>query len=442
MSDLFVQGGRVVTNGAVRDADILIRDGRIESVTPSGTATAPEGVPDVDATGLLVFPGMVDPQVHFREPGLTHKEDLASGSLAAVAGGVTSFMEMPNTTPNTVDPDALTDKLDRASGRVHADHAFFLGATAENAERLEEWEQLPGCAGVKVFMGSSTGTLLIADDETLERVLRSGSRRVAVHSEDEDRLRKRYGALKPGTPVSEHPNIRDVETAVRATTRLLNLVEKTDRKIHLLHVSTAEEVAILRERDLGDLVTAEVTPNHLFLTAPDCYETHGALVQMNPPVRDVRHRDAIRQGLVDGVIACIGSDHAPHAREEKARPYPQSPSGIPGVQTILPLLMTAVRDGWLTIDDVLRVGSSAAARVYGIAGKGAITPGNDGDLVLFDEAVQEPLPLGWLRSKAGYSPYEGLDLAGWPRTTILAGSVIYDRHEVVGEASGRALRFV
>jgi dihydroorotase len=443
MSDLLVRGGRVVLEGRVEVADVLIRGGRIESVTPEGSGTDPaEGLPVIDATGLLVFPGMVDPQVHFREPGMTHKEDIASGSLAAIAGGVTSFMEMPNTRPNTVDPEALADKFDRAAGRACADHAFFLGATAANAEQLGEWEQQPGCAGVKVFMGSSTGTLLIADDATLERVLRSGTRRVAVHSEDEDRLKERYAALAPNTPVTAHPEVRDVETAVRATTRLLNLVEKTDRKIHLLHVSTAEEVAILRERDLGELVTAEVTPNHLFLTAPGCYETHGALAQMNPPVRDARHRDALRQGLVDGVIACIGSDHAPHTLAEKALPYPQSPSGIPGVQTILPLLMTGVRDGWLTLDDVRRVGSTAATQLYGIAGKGAITPGHDGDLVLFDESVTEPLPLAWLRSRAGYSPYVGIELAGWPRTTVLRGNVAYDRHELVGRPAGRPLRFV
>ena len=388
-----------------------------------------------------MLPGLIDPQVHFREPGLEHKEDLASGSLAAVAGGVTSFCEMPNTRPPTTDPSLLEDKLSRARGRCLVDHAFFLGATAENADQLGEWERLPGCAGVKVFMGSSTGTLLVADDPTLERVLRSGSRRVAVHSEDEERLKQRYAALSAGAPVSSHPDVRDVECAVKATTRLLDLVEKTRRPIHLLHVSTAEEIALLRERDLGELVTAEVTPNHLFLEAPDCYERFGSRVQMNPPVRDRRHRDALRQALKDGTLACIGSDHAPHSLEEKARPYPESPSGIPGVQTILGLLLTAVRDGWLDLPDVVRVACSGAADAYGIMGKGRLEIGGTGDLVIVDPDVTGPLDEAWLRSRAGYSPYAGIELVGWPVVTVLGGRVVYRDHAPVGEPSGVPLSF-
>jgi dihydroorotase len=437
--ELFVRGGDVLTGAGRLRADILISDGVIAEVGPG--LSAPTGCEVLDAAGKLVLPGLIDPQVHFREPGFPHKEDLASGSLAALAGGVTSFCEMPNTNPPTTSPEALQDKLDRARGRVASDHAFFLGATAENADQLGEWEQAPGCAGVKIFMGSSTGNLLVPDDATVERVLRSGSRRVAVHSEDEDRLRARYDALAPGTPVTEHPHVRDVQTAVIATTRLLNLAEKTGRKVHVLHLSTAEEVALLRERDLGELVTAEVTPNHLFLEAPDCYERFGARAQMNPPVRDRRHQEALRQGLVDGVIDCIGSDHAPHTLEEKAKPYPQSPSGIPGVQTILPLLLTGVRDGWLTLEDVVRVTCTAPADVYGMTGKGRIVPGHDGDLVLVDPDVTEPLPVAWLRSRAGYSPYEGWPLAGWPVVTVLRGRIAYQDHQLVGSPGGQPLRY-
>jgi len=272
-------------------------------------------------------------------------------------------------------------------------------------------------------------------------VLRSGSRRVAVHSEDDYRLQERYAALEPGTSVVRHPEVRDVETAVRSTRRLLDLVERTRRKVHLLHVSTAEEIELLRERDLGELVTCEVTPNHLFLTAPECYERFGTKAQMNPPVRDARHRDALRAALADGTIACIGSDHAPHTLAEKSEPYPRSPSGIPGVQTILPLLLTAVRDGWLALEDVARVACSAPARVYDIARKGTLEVGNDGDLALVDPDVREPLKLEWLRSRAGYSPYEGLETAGWPRTVVLRGQVAYSRHATVGAPRGRPLAF-
>jgi len=436
---LLVRGGRVVTPQGVREADVLVRDGCVEAVGPG--LGAPEGLAVVDASGCLVLPGLVDPQVHFREPGATHKEDLASGSDAAVAGGVTTFLEMPNTTPPTTSPDALRDKLRRAAGRSRADHAFFLGATQENANRLGDWERAPGCAGVKVFMGSSTGSLLVPDDDTLERVLRSGERRVAVHAEDEPRLRERYARLEKYTPVRSHPDVRDVEVALRATRRLLDLVEWTRRPVHVLHVSTAQEVALIRERDLGDLVTAEVTPNHLFLSAPECYERYGSLAQMNPPVRDRRHQEALREALADGTIACIGSDHAPHTLEEKSRPYPASPSGIPGVQTILPLLLTAVREGWLTLPDVVRVTAEGPARVYGIRGKGTLEPGADGDLVVVDPAVCEPLPPAWLRSRAGWSPHVGTLLAGWPRTTVLRGRAVWDRHEPVGEPAGRPVAF-
>ena len=435
---LLVRGGLVADTRGALVRDLWIENGTIRSLD-AGAAPAP-GTPVLDASNLLVLPGLIDPQVHFREPGMPHKEDLASGSLAAIAGGVTSFCEMPNTKPATTTPELLADKLARARGRAHADHAFFLGATAENADRLGAWEDLPGCAGVKVFMGSSTGDLLVPDDATLERVLRSGRCRVAVHAEDEPRLRERYAALGPDASVLRHHLVRDVECALRATTRLLDLVERTGRRVHLLHVSTAEEVELLRRRGLGDLVTAEVTPNHLFLTAPACYEEFGTRAQMNPPVREVRHRDALRAALRDGVLTCIGSDHAPHTLEEKARPYPQSPSGIPGVQTILGLLLTAVRDRWLSLQDLVRVTSAAPAKVYGLAGKGSLDPGHDGDLVLVDPRARGPLPLAWLHSRAGYSPYCGIELAGWPVVTVLRGQVVYRDHAPVGTPMGAPLQ--
>ncbi len=437
--DLLVSGGRVVSPRGESQADVLILAGRVDAV--GAGLQAPAGLARLDARGKLVFPGLIDPQVHFREPGLEHKEDLASGSLAAVAGGVTSFLEMPNTRPATTTPEFLADKLARAAGRSQADHAFFLGATAHNAEKLGEWEHLPGCAGVKVFMGSSTGDLLVSDDATLERVLRSGERRVAVHSEDEARLCERYAALPSGASVERHHEVRDVECALRATRRLLDLCERTRRAVHVLHLSTAEEIALLRERDLGDLVTCEVTPSHLFLEAPDCYRRFGARAQMNPPIREARHREALREALADGTIACIGSDHAPHTLEEKSRPYPQSPSGIPGVQTILPLLLIAVRESWLTLADVARVACSGPARVYGIRGKGTLAPGSDGDLVLVDPAVREPLRLEWLRSRCGYSPFEGLGTAGWPVVSVLRGRIVYRDHAPCGAALGRPLSF-
>ena len=438
--NLFVRGAKIVETSGVREEDLLILGG---VVSARGTGLeVPEDCEVVDATGKLVFPGLVDPQVHFREPGFPDKEDIATGSLAAIAGGVTAFCEMPNTMPPTTSPEALEDKLAQAKGRAPSDHAFFLGATSENADILGEWETAPGCAGVKIFMGSSTGTLLVPDDPTLERVLRSGERRVAVHSEDDPMLKEAYARLEEGTLVSSHPDVRSVECAVRSTNRLLDLVEKTGRKIHLLHVSTGDEVEILRERDLGELVTAEVTPNHLFMTSPGCYADHGSYAQMNPPVRDEVHRDIIRGGLLDGTINCIGSDHAPHTAEEKAKPYPHCPSGIPGVQTILGLLLTAVKDGWMTLEDVARVGSSAACEVFGIKGKGSLAIGSDGDLVVVDLDERGPLKEEWLRSRAGWSPFVGRELNGWPVLTALAGRVAYKDHALVGEPAGKPLRYL
>ena len=258
-----------------------------------------------------------------------------------------------------------------------------------------------------------------------------------MHSEDETRLSERYAAIRPGTPVSQHPEVRDVECAVRATRRLLDMCEKTRRPVHLLHVSTAEEIDMMRERDLGELLTAEVTPNHLFLTAPECYERWGSRVQMNPPVRTQRHRDALREALADGTLSCIGSDHAPHTLEEKARPYPECPSGIPGVQTILGLLLTAVRDGWLRLEDIPRITSGGPARVFGIENKGSLAPGADGDVAIVDPDETGPLPEDWLRSRAGYSPYVGTQLAGWPIVSVLRGRIAYRDHAPTIEPSGR-----
>lgn len=441
---IYVHGGDLVGPGGAKRGNVLIQDGRVTRVDPAdGPAAdaAPEGVERLDASGMLVFPGLTDPQVHFREPGMPEKEDLASGSLAAIAGGVTGFMEMPNTNPNTDSPDRLADKFVRASGRTHSDHAFFIGGTRENAERLGEWEALPGCAGIKVFMGSSTGTLLVPDDPTLETILRSGSRRVTFHSEDDDLLKASYAKVKDGTHVREHHRIRSVECALSATRRLLDLAEKTGRRIHILHVSSADEIHLVRERDLGDLVTVELTPNHLFLAAPDCYEAHGTWAQMNPPVRDRAHQEVLREAAADGTAACIGSDHAPHTLEEKARPFPVSPSGIAGVQTTLPLLLTAVRDGWLRLEDIVRLCVQGPQRVYGVEDRGPIAAGVLGNLVLVDPAVRGPVGDRPFHSRAGHTPFAGVELAGWPVKTILRGEIAYSDGAPLGAVRGKAMSF-
>ena len=432
---LIVSGGTVVTAAGHDHADIAVRNGQIVEI---GDLSHAEAAQKIDAHGLHVLPGVIDSQVHFREPGNEHKEDLATGTAAAALGGVTAVFEMPNTKPSTTNSSALADKIDRATGRAWTDFAFFVGATAENADTLGALETDPGCCGVKIFMGSSTGDLLVPDDETLERVLRNGTRRVAVHAEDEDRLIARHGVAEGGD-VAQHQHWRDVETARLATERLIALVRETRRPAHVLHITTAEEIALLADRP--SWMSVECTPQHLSLAAPDCYDRLGAFAQMNPPIRDSRHRDALWQGIGDGVVDIIGSDHAPHTAEEKALPYPQSPSGMPGVQTLLPKMLDHVNAGRLSLDRLVELISTAPARLYGARRKGGIKPGNDADLTLVDLKARRTITGDWLASKCGWSPFEGDQVTGWPIATIIRGNLVMQDDELIGTPSGAAVEF-
>lgn len=434
--DLIIRNGAVFTPSGLAETDIGVRDGRIAAFgVPSGTDAAEV----VDAAGLHVLPGAIDTQVHFREPGNEHKEDLETGTRAAVLGGITAVFEMPNTNPTTTTAEAIADKLARADGRAWCDHAFFVGAAAENVEALADLEQLPGVCGVKIFMGSSTGTLLVADDETLARVLASGRRRVAVHAEDETRLNERADLREAGNPAS-HPVWRDVETALKATRRLMALARRTGRRVHVLHVTTAEEMALLAEH--RHIATVETTPQHLTLAAPECYERLGAFAQMNPPIRDARHRKALWQAVSDGVVDLIGSDHAPHTREEKAKAYPGSPSGMPGVQTLLPLLLDHMNAGRLTLERVVDLTSAGPQRVFGIAGKGRIACGYDADFSIVDLKARWTIEDDWIASRCGWTPFAGMEIAGRPVATIIRGRAVMRDGSLVGKPAGKPVRFV
>jgi dihydroorotase len=378
--------------------------------------------------------------VHFREPGLEHKEDLESGSRAAAMGGVTSFFEMPNTSPSTLSAEDLADKLARAEGRAWCDHAFFMGAARENLDDLPILERLPGCAGVKVFMGSSTGSLLVDTDEDLRAVLANGARRVAIHSEDEARLRDRFALVRGGADPGKHPLWRDVETALTATRRLLALARAVGRRVHVLHVTTAEELPLLA--DNKDIVTVEVTPQHLTLAAPECYERLGTLAQMNPPIREARHREALWRAVTEGLVDVIGSDHAPHTKEEKAGDYPATPSGMPGVQTLPVLLLDHLAAGRLTLARLVDLTSAGPQRIYGIAGKGRIALGYDADLTIVDLKARREITADWLQSKCGWSPFEGMRVTGWPMATILRGRIVMRDGELAETPSGEAVRFL
>jgi len=434
--DVLVRGGQCATPDGIVYADVGVRDGRIVALGDLLRGSAGEVI---EATGLHVFPGVIDSQVHFREPGGEHKEDLETGTRAAVLGGVTSVFEMPNTSPPTASAAALADKLARAAGRAWCNYAFYVGATAENADRLGDLERLPGCAGVKGFMGSSTGGLLVADDETLRAVMVSGTRRMAVHSEDESRLEERRGIAKEAGDVHAHPEWRDVETAVRATRRLLALSMQTGRRVHVLHVTTAEEIELLGQHK--DLATVEVTPQHLTLEAPDCYDQLGTLAQMNPPIREGRHRKALWGGVVSGIVDVIGSDHAPHTLAEKEAVYPDTPSGMPGVQTLLPILLDHVAAGRLTCERLVDITSAGPARVFGLVGKGRLSVGYDADLTLLDLMAKRSITNDWIASRCRWTPFAGITVTGWPTATIIGGRTVMRDDEILGSAGGSPLRF-
>ena len=433
--DLIVHGGEVVNHDGRGMADVGVRGGKIVAIGDLSQASAGERF---DATGLTVLPGVIDTQVHFREPGLEWKEDLESGSRGAVLGGVVAVFEMPNTEPATTDADAMADKLARARGRMHCDHAFYVGGTHENAAFLGELERLPGCCGVKVFMGASTGTLLVQDDEGVEQVLRHVNRRATFHSEDEYRLADRRGLARTGDWTS-HPEVRDVQAAVQSTERLLRIATRLGKRIHVLHVTTADEVEILARHK--DVATVEMTPQHLTLEGPEAYERLKGFAQMNPPIRDAHHRAGLWRGLASGVTDVIGSDHAPHTREEKARPYPASPSGMPGVQTLVPVMLTHVAQGRLTLERFVDLTSHGAIRVFGMAGKGRLARGYDADLTIVDLKARRTITHAAQANRSGWTPFDGFEAQGWPMATIIRGRIVMRDDEVVAEGTGEPVRF-
>jgi dihydroorotase len=432
--DLVFTGGEVFTPDGLVDADVGVRKGRIAEI---GKLAGAKAIDRIDCAGLTLLPGAIDTQVHFREPGNEHKEDLSTGTAAAALGGITAICEMPNTKPPTTTPEALADKLARAKGRAWVDHAFFVGATPENADHVGDLEKLPGCVGIKMFMGSSTGTLLVADDATVARVLASGSRRIAVHAEDEARLIERK-ALATGSPIN-HPVWRDAETARRATERLIRLARIANRRVHVLHTTTAEEMVLLKQAK--DIATVEVTPQHLTLVSPDCYERLGTFAQMNPPIRDAGHRAALWRAIDDGTVDVIGSDHAPHTREEKAQDYPNTPSGMPGVQTLLPLMMDHMAAGRLSLARLVDLTSAAPARIYGMLGKGAIAEGFDADLSIVDLKAKKRITNQWIASRCGWTPFDGMQVTGWPEMTVIRGKVVMRDGALLGDPTGMPLRF-
>ncbi len=434
--DLLIRNGTCVLPWGLEAADVGVREGRIAALGVAAPATANE---TIDAAGLHVLPGLIDPHVHLRDPGDAAVESIPTGTRAAVLGGLAAVFDMPNTSPAIIDAERLAWKQAYAEKNAWCDVGLYVGATKTNIPALAELELGRGVCAIKVFAGSSTGDLMVEDDENLERVMRSGRRRIAYHSEDEYRLQARKAEFRTGDPYASHMQWRDEETAFLGTRRLMALATKTGRPAHILHVSTAEELDYLK--DFRDIATAEVLVNHLTQVAPDVYETLGGFGVMNPPIRGPRHREAAWAAIRDGTVDTVGSDHAPHSRARKELPWPECAAGLTGVQTLVPVMLNHVNAGRLSLSRLVDLLCAGPARVYGALGKGRLAAGYDADFTLVDLRRWRRIEASWIASPCGWTPFAGMDITGWPVATIVRGQVVMREDEVLGTPSGRLVRF-
>ena len=439
--DLILRGGTCVLPGGEEKADVGVRDGRIAALGDLRTDTAEEVV---DCAGLHVLPGLIDPHVHLRDPGQGAGPDMTvesieTGTRAAILGGITALFDMPNTNPAITTREALDNKRAYLAGRAWCDMGLYVGATRTNIAGLAELELQPNVCGIKVFAGSSTGDLMVEDDASLEAVMRSGRRRIAYHSEDEYRLQARKPLYAAGGPHALHAEWRDVECAFLGTRRLMALAHKTRRPAHILHVSTAEELDYLK--DYRDVATAEVLVNHLTQVAPEAYERLGAYAVMNPPIRDARHMEAAWAAVRDGTVDCIGSDHAPHSRAAKERPWPATAAGLTGVQTLVPVMLNHVAEGRLSLARLVDLMSAGPARVYGVTAKGRLAAGYDADFTIVDLKRRRSIEESWIASPCGWTPFAGMECTGWPVMTVIRGAPVMREDEVIGAPRGEPVRF-
>ena len=433
--DLLLAGGACVIDGRVVETDVGVRGGRIAGL---GNLRGASAARVLDVSSLHVLPGVIDTQAHFREPGTEHQEDWQTGSEAAVLGGVTSVFEMPNTIPTTADAATFADKMCRASARSWCDFALAVAGTPENAAALPDLERLPGCPGVNVFLGSSTASVVV-DEAVLRTILASCRRRLTAHCEDEARIAQRRAMVEGGAPVALHAEWRDVDAAVIATRRFLALAGATKKRVHVMNVTTADEIPIIaanRER-----ATFDITPLHLTFAAPEAYARLGSRVQTNPPVRAEAHRDALWAAIRAGLCDVVASDHSPHTLDEKARPYPESPSGAPGVQTLVPVMLDHVHGGRLSLARLVELVSAGPARVFDIVGKGRIECGYDADFSVVDLSANRTIEDAWIASRVGWTPFAGLTVTGWPVFTVIRGNIVMAEGAPAGKPSGQPLRF-
>ena len=437
MSDnfnLIIKNGSCYINGKLEQTDIAINNGKIEKIGKLSLNSSKV----FDATDKIVLPGIIDTQVHFREPGSTDREDLESGSRAAVLGGVTSVFEMPNTNPPTSNLIEFNKKLDLAKNRMHCNYAFYFGATPENVDQLAKLKGLEGCCGVKLFAGSSTGKLLVDKEKDIEKVISNSDRIVSIHSEDEEILNLRKKFIKEGD-VHSHPEWRNAECAMSSTRRVVKIAERYNKQIHVLHVTTKEEVDFLAMHKKN--VTFEITPQHLTLYAPDCYDKLGSFAQMNPPIRKKEHYDRLWVAVKNSVVDVLGSDHAPHSKEDKNKKYPASPSGMPGVQTILPIMLDHINNEKLSLDQLVKLMCENPCKIFGIKKKGYLKEGYDADLTIIDMNKNVTIKNEMIASKCGWTPFDNYKVKGFPVATIVNGSIVMKDGKVVAESLGKPLEF-
>jgi len=437
MSDnfnLIIKNGSCYINGKLEQTDIAINNGKIEKIGKLSLNNSKF----FDATDKIVLPGIIDTQVHFREPGSTDREDLESGSRAAVLGGVTSVFEMPNTNPPTSNLIEFNKKLDLAKNRMHCNYAFYFGATPENVDQLAKLKGLEGCCGVKLFAGSSTGKLLVDKEKDIEKVISNSDRIVSIHSEDEEILNLRKKFIKEGD-VHSHPEWRNAECAMSSTRRVVKIAERYNKQIHVLHVTTKEEVDFLAMHKKN--VTFEITPQHLTLYAPDCYDKLGSFAQMNPPIRKKEHYDRLWVAVKNSVVDVLGSDHAPHSKEDKNKKYPASPSGMPGVQTILPIMLDHINNEKLSLDQLVKLMCENPCKIFGIKRKGYLKEGYDADLTIIDMNKSVTIKNEMIASKCGWTPFDNYKVKGFPVATIVNGSIVMKDGKVVAESLGKPLEF-
>ena len=434
MLDLIVKNGSCYIDKNLKEQDIAVKDGKIIEI---GKITS-DTKETFDAKNLTVLPGCIDTQTHFREPGSTDTEDLNSGSRAAIVGGITGVFEMPNTNPPTSNKIEFQKKLDLAKNRMYCNYAFYFGATADNASDLADLKNLEGCCGVKLFAGSSTGNLLVAKEDDIEKVFKNTSKVVSVHSEDEEILNKNKKLIKNGD-VHSHPVWRSEECAISSTRRIVKIAERHNKKAHILHVTTKQEVDFLSQHK-GD-ITFEITPQHLTIYAPDCYDKLGSYAQMNPPIRDKSHYNRLWYAIKNNYNDTIGSDHAPHLKKNKEKTYPNSPSGMPGVQTLMPVMLNHINEGKLTLEQLINFVCENPVKIFGIKNKGFIKEGYDADFTIVDMNKKIVIKNEKIESKCGWSPFHEFEFKGTPVAAIIAGQIKMREGKIIGDPTGKPMLF-